>query len=264
VHVGESAWNIVSGKDLIAFIEHPGWDTFGKLLEDVAVTASLVAMVVAPFAAPELIEADGAALAGEDVAATTAEDGATSFGDVARGVNLWGGRVANGAVGLHAGDDFAQGNWKGGLIDTAFAVAPNLGSMPKNFDAIRGLGDDGASLFGIGDKQAETAIESVKGLQESTAAMNDYRTLRSWGINPVGAKSLAFDDGPPEVLHDVNLDDQAAIKAAVQQANEEAASAAGRAMHLGKPVAGLVDTFATDPTNSAVKRALHADGAACG
>jgi uncharacterized protein YukE len=60
--IGKSVWDLVSGKAIINFIEHPSWKTFGELAKDVAVTASLVAMVAAPFAAPEIAEGD--ALAG--------------------------------------------------------------------------------------------------------------------------------------------------------------------------------------------------------
>ncbi|MFZ1993528.1 MAG: hypothetical protein WAU75_05415, partial [Solirubrobacteraceae bacterium] len=54
--IGKSVWDLVSGKAVINFIEHPSWKTFGELAKDVAVTASLVAMVAAPFAAPEIAE----------------------------------------------------------------------------------------------------------------------------------------------------------------------------------------------------------------
>lgn len=268
VHIGESVWNVVSGKDLIAFIKDPSWHTFGKLVEDVAVTASLVAMVAAPFAAPELLEADGAALAGEDAVAGGAEGAAegaaqatstaSKFGTAARNVNTWGGRVANAGTALGAGDEFAQGDWKGGLIDLGFAVAPNLGSMPHSIDDIKGAGDHFSDIVGAGDKQAELAAEPVAALRESTQAMNDYRLLRSLGINSEGAKSLVFSDGPPSALRDVNLDSPSAIKAAVGQANAAALKAANRAMHLGKPLASVADSFAVDPTKDKVKAYFHA------
>ena len=73
--IGKSVWDLVSGKAIINFIEHPSWKTFGELAKDVAVTASLVAMVAAPFAAPELAEADAVAV-GADAAVDGAADAA--------------------------------------------------------------------------------------------------------------------------------------------------------------------------------------------
>ena len=71
--IGKSVWDLVSGKAIINFVEHPSWKTFGELAKDVAVTASLVAMVAAPFAAPELAEADAVAV-GADAAVDGAAD----------------------------------------------------------------------------------------------------------------------------------------------------------------------------------------------
>jgi len=87
--IAHSVWDLISGKDIIAFIEHPGWDTLGTLVKDIAITASLVAMIAAPFAAPEL--------AGLDVAEATAE-GAEAMGEAAAGAGEAAAAGGEGAV----------------------------------------------------------------------------------------------------------------------------------------------------------------------
>ncbi len=65
--------------------DHPGdLAAWGELVKDIAVTASIVAMAAAPFAAPELLEADAAVEgAGEAAAGAAGEAAAAEGGDAA-------------------------------------------------------------------------------------------------------------------------------------------------------------------------------------
>jgi hypothetical protein len=291
VGIGTSVWALVSGKAIADFIEHPSWSTFGALLKDVAVTASLVAMIAAPFAAPELLEADAAGLAGEDIAtdaagdaladATTdatadgAEDStegaateteteteteSKSFGDYARGANTWGNRVATVATGGQAVTDGASGHWEAALLDVGFMAAPNLiGGLPKSFsiDSIRGFSDDATNALHVGDAQADAAADVVKGLNENAGNLSFYRFLRGFDISPELSQKIAFTDGLPEGLTNVDLDSGAAIKAAANSANETAASTAARSLHIGKPLAYGIDNLVVDPTHDAINHHYH-------
>jgi hypothetical protein len=256
--IGSSVWDLVSGKVFVEFWDHPSWATFGEIVKDVAVTASLVAMIAAPFAAPELAEGelaldataeggDAAAAAGDGAAA---DSGGATFGSVARGVNTWGNRVALGGNGLGAVDQAAQGDWGAAGVSAAFMIAPNLGSMPKSMDDVKGFGDVVTNLFKIGDGTAETA---------GTAAENarDFELLKEWGINTEGAKSLTIGDEPPALLKNVNVDDPAALSAAIKELDAAAASKAAIAMHYGKPAAYLIDSLITDPSHDAINHRLH-------
>ena len=257
--IGSSVWNLVSGKVFVEFWRHPGWATFGEIVKDVAVTASLVALVAAPFAAPAELEAeaaidataeggDAAAAAGGGAAADTS---GTTLGSVARGVNTWGNRVALVGNGLGVGDQAAQGQWGAAGLSTAFLVLPNLGSLPKSIDDVQGIGDRVATAFHMGDGTAESAASAAE-------QARDYQLLQKWGINDAGAKSLAFPDGEPPVgLRGVNLEDPSAVSAAVKQLDATAASKAAIAMHYGKPAAYLIDSLITDPSHDAINRKLH-------
>jgi hypothetical protein len=257
--IGSSVWNLVSGKVFIAFWDHPGWSTFGEIVKDIAVTASLVAMIAAPFAAPELAEGeialeataeggDAAAAAGDGAAA---DSGGATFWSVARGVNQWGNRVALGGNGLGAVDQAGQGNWGAAGVSAAFMLAPNLGSMPKSVDDVKGFGDVVTNLFHIGDGTAETAASAAE-------QMRDFKLLEEWGVNGAGARSLAFPNGePPGVLGNVNLEDPNAVSAVVKQLDATAAGKAAIAMHYGKPAAYLIDSLITDPSHDAINHRLH-------
>jgi hypothetical protein len=282
VGIGKSVWGLVSGKAIIDFAEHPSWSTFGTLLKDVAVTASLVALLVVPFAAPALLEADGALLAGEEVAddaagdalgdavADGAGDGAgdgaadgagesgTSFGDVARGVNTWGNRVATVATGGQAVGDGASGHWGAAALDVAFMAAPNvIGGVPKSLGDIRGFGDDAADWSKVGDSQAETAAEGVKSLNEADESLSFYRFLRGFDISPELAQKVAFTGGLPAGLKDVNLDDGSAIKSAAATANSTYSAAAAKSLYIGKPLAYGVDSLVVDPTHDGINHHYH-------
>ena len=77
VGIGKRFYDLVSGKAIMNFIHHPGWESLGALVKDIATVASVVAMVAAPFAAPELAEAD-ALEAGAEGAATATETAVTT------------------------------------------------------------------------------------------------------------------------------------------------------------------------------------------
>jgi hypothetical protein len=255
VGIGKSVWGLVSGKAIIDFAEHPSWSTFGTLLKDVAVTASLVALLVVPFAAPELLEADGALLAGEEVADDAAGD---ALGDVARGVNTWGNRVATVATGGQAVGDGASGHWGAAALDVAFMAAPNvIGGVPKSLGDIRGFGDDAANWDHVGDSQAEAAADGVKSLNEADESLSFYRFLRGFDISPGLAQKVAFTDGLPEGLKDVNLDDGSAIKSAAASANSTYSAAAAKSLYIGKPLAYGVESLVVDPTHDAINHHYH-------
>jgi hypothetical protein len=286
VGIGKSVWDLVSGKAIINFIKHPSWSTFGALLKDVAVTASLVALIAVPFAAPELLEADGALLAGEDVAEDTAGDAlggaagdgagdaagdgagdaggegagesGTSFKDVARGVNTWGNKAATYATGGGAGTEAVQGHWGAAALDVGFMAAPNLvGGVPKSLGDTRGFGDDAANAAHVGDSQAEAAAETVKSLKESGESLSFYRFLRGFDISPQLAQRVAFTDGLPEALKGVNLDDGSALKSAAASANSTYGAAAAKSLYVGKPLAYGIDNLVVDPTQDAVGHHYH-------
>jgi uncharacterized protein YukE len=282
VGIGKSVWALVSGKAVIDFIDHPSWSTFGALLKDVAVTASLVALIAVPFAAPELLEADGALLAGEDVAedaagdalGDAAGDGAgeaggdgagesggesgTSFGDVARGVNTWGNKVAMGATGGEAGTEAADGHWGAAALDVGFMAAPNvIDSVPKSLGDIRGLGDDVANAAHVGDSQAEAAAETIRSLQSSGESLSFYRFLRGFDVAPGLAQRVAFTDGVPEALKGVDLDDGSALKSVAASANSAYGAAASKSLYIGKPLAYGIDGLVVDPTHDAINHRYH-------
>jgi hypothetical protein len=259
VNIGKSVWALVSGEAVRELWDHPSWANFGKLMSDIAVTASLVALVVVPFAAPEVLEADGALLAGEDVTEDVSEDVAgDALADAARGVNTWGNRVATAATGGNAVSEGADGHWGAALLDVGLMAAPNVvGGAPSSIANIRGVGDDVANAFHVGDAQFDAAAETVKGLQGATDSMDLYRNLRSFDVSPKIAQMVAFSDGVPDALKNVNLDDGAAIRAAVDSANSAAAGAASNALKIGQPVAYGVDNLIVDPTHDAVNHRLH-------
>ncbi|HEY5316981.1 MAG TPA: hypothetical protein VIJ20_03315, partial [Solirubrobacteraceae bacterium] len=137
------------------FANHPSLSTFGKVAEDVGGTALLAATVLAPFAAPELVAADGAvdgSEAGVDgVAAATDEAGASA---ASKGLNLQ--QVVNGANGLAKGggivsgsanviDDLEHGDYAEAELDAGLMLAPGA-----------------ADTAGIGDEQVKEAESEVK------------------------------------------------------------------------------------------------------
>jgi len=265
--IGSSVWNLVSGKAIADFIEHPSWSTFGELAKDVAVTASLVAMVAAPFAAPELIEADAAAGAADAAAGAGAEGagdaaagGAEGAGDATtagagrvatlrtglRTVDNASGDVSTVAGGLGTESDLEQGHYTDALVDGVFTVAPNLGSVPGGIGDVKGVGDQFSNLLNVGDKTAAADADAANGLR-------DYQGWTSIGLNPAAAKSLAFDDGVvPKSLSGANLDDPRTLSSAIAQANRSA----GTALHIGRPLAIGFDNVVSDPSQDAIKRHL--------
>jgi hypothetical protein len=286
VGIGTSVWALVSGKAIVDLIEHPSWSTFGSLLKDIAVTASLVALIAVPFAAAELLEADGAMLAGEDAATdaigdavgdavgdaaddsaedgvsteTEAETASKSLGDYARGANKWGNRFGTAATGGQAVTDGASGHWEAAALDVGLMAAPNLiGGLPKtlSIDSVRGFGDDFANALHVGDAQADEAAEAVKSLSANQDNLDFYRFLRSFDVSPGLSQKIAFTDGLPSALNNVDLDSGAAIKAAANSANEEAAATAAKELHIGKPLAYGVDNLVVDPTHDAINHHYH-------
>jgi uncharacterized protein YukE len=285
ISIGKSVWNLASGKDIIAFIEHPSWATFGELVKDVAVTASLVAMVAAPFAAPELAGLDGAlagaegaeaaaagaegaaagaegaaagaegATAGAEGATAGAEGGASAFGSTMRGVTTWGGRVATGGTVAGGVTDAAQGKWADVGVDAAALIVPNAmeRSLPTSIDNVKYMGDNFSDALGVGDRAAESSASTFNGLK-------DYRELTSWGLNPRAAESLAFDK-PPSVLSGPARTDPAALNQAITQAQAAALKSAKVAMHVGRPAAIAFDKLVTEPATDRVKEKLSPEPA---
>jgi hypothetical protein len=260
--IGKSVWDLISGHAIENFIEHPGWASLGELVKDIAVTASIVAMIAAPFAAPELLEADGAVLsedallegaeAGAEAGAEGAEEGAESgmtSGEFLRGVVKYSGRVSTGGTIAGTGTDAAQGHWGAVGVDAAFLIAPNALSLPKSFDAIQGPGDSFSNALQIGDRGAERSASDFTQIQ-------DYKILQEMGIED--AKGLAFPHGePPPSLRNLDLNNPAAVRAAVDQTLQTANRASATALHLGRPVANLFDNLVSDPVQDGIKHHYH-------
>jgi hypothetical protein len=276
VDIGKSVWNLVSGKAIMDFIRHPGWATLGELVKDIAITASLIAMVAAPFAAPELAELDaleagaegaGAATDGAVTATETAVDttetagettaeGGQSLGSIARGVNVVGNDIGLAGNAFGVVDDIGQGNYGAAALDAGFLLVPNLGSAGKAIGAIKGInsvsdafsmipkamaanvgfGDDLTNLLGFGDKSAEDALETAK-------LVDQYNQLRDLGLDAPLAKKVIFTDGEVPALH--------------ADWNGIARNAANTSMHFGKPAAYLIDSLVSDPTNQKIQHKLH-------
>jgi len=259
--IGKSVWDLVSGKAIINFVEHPSWATFGELAKDVAVTASLVAMVAAPFAAPELAEADAAAVgtdaaaeagaegaagaAGEGAAGATGES-ASTFATGARVVSNGANQVSTGAGLASSYSDAEQGKWGAAAVDLAFTAGPNLGHVPTGLGDVSSFGDQFSNILHVGEHQAEASATAASQLR-------DYQGWSGIGLNPAAARSLAFDDGVvPKSLAGTNLDAPSTLRSAVAQANK----AAGTAMHIGRPVAIGFDNVVGDPSQEAIKQHL--------
>ncbi|MDQ6775290.1 MAG: hypothetical protein M3071_03500 [Actinomycetota bacterium] len=134
------------------FYSHPGWETLGKLTEDVAGTALLVATVVAPFAAPELLAADAAEATAAEGAAAATEGGLTLQGavDITNGVANYGTKAA---AAINVVQDVKGHNLNAAVIDTTFGALP-----------------DASNYLGIGDqqvKQAEGTVTALGDLQNA-------------------------------------------------------------------------------------------------
>jgi uncharacterized phage infection (PIP) family protein YhgE len=264
--IGKSVWDLVSGKAIINFIEHPSWKTFGELAKDVAVTASLVAMVAAPFAAPELAEADavavgadaavdGATDAAADAAADAAGgaagdaagDGASTFAKGARVVSDNANRVVTAGGLTSSVSDAEQGKWGEAAVDLAFTAGPNLGHMPTGLDDVHTFGDQFSNALGAGERQADAAKEGLEGLK-------DFDSWQGAGLNPVAAKQISFPDGEfPTSASGFDLTNLAGRQAAIADAKALAAKTAARAIHVGRPVAIGFDNVIGDPSSEAIK-----------
>jgi hypothetical protein len=327
---------------LIAFVEHPTLDGFARLVEDIAVTASVIAMIAAPFAAPEIEAADAALAAGEAateggeaaVAGATAEatteaatttatatteaatteaatteaatteaattevtttDATAATGDATattdaaatgdgaatgesgsgfstartamRSVSNWGGRVSTVAGATGVGTDVAQGHYGAAALDAAALVAPQvvpramgglnggliphaLGDVPKALGNVRSPGDLFTNLAGFGDRSAAQWAHTVSG-------MKDFQTLVGKGSSVSDALQRAFDGEVPAGFHGIDLTSPDAVSGAIHSAASAELGAASRAMHFGRPAAGLVDKFGIEPGVGHIKRHFH-------
>jgi hypothetical protein len=133
------------------FAADPSLATFGKLAEDVGGTALLAAVVLAPFAAPELAAADAAA-AGTEGAAAATEGGLTLQG-VVDGANFV--AINSGKLRATANvvQDLQHNNYGAAAIDTTFGAFP-----------------DASNVLGVGDravKQAEGTAQAWGDLQNA-------------------------------------------------------------------------------------------------
>ena len=261
--IGKSVWDLVSGKAIINFVEHPSWKTFGELAKDVAVTASLVAMVAAPFAAPELAEADAVAVgadaavdgaaegaadaAGDAAAGDAAGDGASGFAKGARVVSDNANRAVTAGGLTSSVSDAEQGKWGEAAVDLAFTAGPNLGHMPTGLDDVHTFGDQFSNALGVGEREADAAKEGLEGLK-------DFDSWQDVGLNPVAAKQISFPDGEfPTSASGFDLTNLAGRQAAIADAKALAAKTAARAIHVGRPVAIGFDNVIGDPSSEAIK-----------
>ena len=261
--IGKSVWDLVSGKAIINFVEHPSWKTFGELAKDVAVTASLVAMVAAPFAAPELAEADAVAVGADaavdgaaDAAAEGAAggrrrrgdgragDGASTFAKGARVVSDNANRVVTAGGLASSVSDAEQGKWGEAAVDLAFTAGPNLGHMPTGLDDVQTFGDQFSNALGVGERQADAAKEGLEGLQ-------DFKSWQDVGLNPVAAKQISFADGEfPAAAKSFDLSSQSGLQDAISNAKATAAKTAA-----GAPSTSAVRWPSASITSSGIPRA---------
>ena len=211
-----------------------------------------MALVVAPFAAPEVLEADSAVLSEDALAAgteTAGEAESMTAGSVARSVVNYSGKVSTDATIAGTGTDAAQGHWGAVGVDVAFLAAP--GAVSKSFGA--SSGDAVSDALKIGE---ETAARSA----DAFTRMQDFKILDEMGITD--AKGLAFRDGaPPPSLRGIDLENPAAVKAATDEALKSANTAAARALHFGRPVANLFDNLISDPAEDGIKHHFHLEPA---
>jgi uncharacterized protein YukE len=263
-NIGESFKNVFDGHDIIDFVEHPSWKTFGRLAGDVATVAGVIALVAAPFAAPELLEADaavdgaeGAAAGSADAAGEGAADGAAGaagaaggdgagegaetvgrvqrFREGARTTNEVAGNVAKQSNAFNIGAEVGQGHYKDAGIDTAFTAL--------------GAGDRFVNKLGVGDDAAE---EDKTAFTKTT----DYQTLRTKGYSDPLAKQVAFGDGEiPESLKN-GMPTPEQITTTLEEQAGEYNKATSRALHIGQPLAGIVDSLGVDPVKDKIKDAL--------
>jgi hypothetical protein len=256
-NIGESFKNVFDGHDIIDFVEHPSWKTFGQLAGDVATVAGVVALVAAPFAAPELLEADGAIDGAEGAAAGSAQgagegaaDGAAGdgagegaetasrvqkFREGARTTNENAGNIAKQANAINIGAEVGQGHYKDAGIDTAFTAL--------------GAGDRFVNKLGVGDDASEEA-------KTAFTKTTDYQTLRTKGYSDSLAKRVVFGDGEiPESLKN-GMPTPEQITTTLEGQAGEYNKAASRALHIGQPLAGIVDSVGVDPVKDKIKDAL--------
>ncbi|HEY2658048.1 MAG TPA: hypothetical protein VGI55_19865 [Solirubrobacteraceae bacterium] len=279
VGIGKSFYDLFSGKAIMNFIDHPGWESLGALVKDIAVVASVVAMVAAPFAAPELAEADaleagaeGAATATEtavtttgttveatDATVTTTEttgettaEGGRSFGDIARGVNQVGNGTALIGNGIGVVDDLGQGRYGAAALDAGFMIAPNLGSTGKAIGAIKEVDSLPAAFklipramnanMGFGDDLTNALHVGDDTAKEALANAKNialYNGLRDVGLDAPLAKKVIFGDGEVPALH------------------ADWNAVASRAMHFGRPAAYAFDSLLSDPAKDKLKSHYH-------
>ena len=275
--------------------EHPGsLAAWGELAKDLATTASIVAIAAAPFAAPELLEADAAIDGAADVAGEAAGEAAGDAGGeavstaakgfdrlrtpAARNISSWSGKASTGLGLGQTGTEFGQGDWKGGLTDLAFTALPSAGSFGKAASEIRG------------DRQPQDARQSAGGRlqrhegsrrparqqaghrrgrrrfgqgglggirQRSPETVKDTGPLRALGLNKAFAERNAFSHGLPDALHGLNIDNASALAAHGQALVAKANQAAAKSLHLGTPVAGAVDKLIAEPIESRIHDKVH-------
>jgi hypothetical protein len=274
--------------------EHPGsLAAWGELAKDLATTAAVVAIAAAPFAAPELLEADAAIDGAADAAGDGARDGAgqtASKGfdrlrtNTARNVSNVSGKASTGFGLSRSGTEFGQGDWKGGLTDLAFTALPNAGSFGKAASEIKGIDNLGsfgktlkdgfngihspgellANKLGVGDAAADASKEATEAWGKAAETVKDYRLLRALGLNKAFAERNVFSDGMPKILQGQNLDDASGLaahgKALLGQANGDAA----KALHVGRPLAGAVDKLVVEPVEHRIHDAISPEPVGAG
>jgi uncharacterized protein YukE len=148
--IGKTVWTGVTGLPgaVVDFVEHPSWKTFGKLAEDLAITATVVLMVTGA----------GEMLLPEEMAAAdmlgTAAEGADTVASAA-------GTAGTASEVGQAGDDALHGNWKMAADDLGHAaVGYAAGKLPEAGD------------FTAASKAADAAGESSSALGSYMDAIN--------------------------------------------------------------------------------------------
>ncbi|MFZ1994713.1 MAG: hypothetical protein WAU75_11440, partial [Solirubrobacteraceae bacterium] len=180
-------------------------------------------------------------------AGDAAGDGASGFARGARTVSDGANKVVTGGGLASSYSDAKQGKWGEAAVDLAFTAGPNLGHVPTGLGDVKTFGDQFSNALGIGERQAEAAHADLEGL-------DDFNSWQNIGLNPVASRQLSFPDGQfPSSANGLDLSSGAAREAAIANAKSLASKAAGRAIHVGRPVAIGFDNVIGDPSSEAIK-----------
>ena len=183
--VGKGIWKGVTGLPgaVVDFVEHPSWKTFGKLAEDVAITASVVLLVTGV----------GEVLLPEEMALASTvggvADGAEAVSSAAgsAGAAAETGQAANDAVHGRwgqAGDDLANAG-----IDYAAGALPSLGdALPASRAAEAAAGSsDALGAYSRSVAEGATPVQALGAMTSEDRAL----VLEGAGVGQGGLAAMS-------------------------------------------------------------------------